>query len=87
MTTERSTSATGRTTAARTARLAQVGLGQWGQNLARNFDDLAELAWLCDVDDDRRGELAHRYPGARMTNDFDDVLRMVRRSLRRAELT
>ena len=25
------------------ARLAQVGLGQWGKNLARNFGDLADL--------------------------------------------
>ena len=35
------------------ARIAQVGLGQWGKNLVRNFADLADLAWLCDVDDVR----------------------------------
>jgi predicted dehydrogenase len=56
------------------ARLAQVGLGQWGINLVRNFDELAELVWLCDVDEERRAELAARYPSARMTGDFDDVL-------------
>ena len=56
------------------ARLAQVGLGQWGKNLVRNFDQLAELVWLCDVDEDRRAELAQRYPSARVTADFDDVL-------------
>src|SRR5438874_2627985 len=59
---------------AASARLAQVGLGQWGQNLARNFDDLAELVWLCDLDDERRAELAQRYPGTRVTKDVDDIL-------------
>ena len=55
-------------------RLAQVGLGQWGKNLARNFADLSELAWLCDVDDGRHAELAQRYPQARLTAKLDDVL-------------
>jgi predicted dehydrogenase len=55
-------------------RIAQVGLGQWGKKLARNFDELAELAWLCDLDDDRRVESAQRYPSARLTGDLDDVL-------------
>ncbi len=56
------------------ARLAQVGLGQWGRNLARNFADLAELVWLCDIDAERRSELTQRYPAARMTADFDELL-------------
>ena len=47
-------------------RLGQVGLGQWGKNLARNFDDLADLAWLCDVDEATRAEPAQRY-SARLT--------------------
>jgi len=51
-----------------------VGLGQWGKNLARNFDQLAELVWLCDVDDERRVEGAQSYPSARVTSSFDDVL-------------
>ena len=29
-----------------------AGLGYWGPNLARNFDDLAELTWLCDLSPD-----------------------------------
>src|SRR5256714_1715766 len=59
---------------ARTTRVAQVGLGQWGKNLARNFHDLADLAWLCDLDAERRADLTQRYPGARMTANFDEVL-------------
>jgi predicted dehydrogenase len=54
--------------------VAQVGLGQWGKNLARNFDQLAELVWLCDVDDERRAEAAQSYPSAHVTSSFDDVL-------------
>jgi predicted dehydrogenase len=56
------------------ARIAQVGLGQWGKNLARNFDQLAELVWLCDVDDERRAQAAQSYPSAQVTSSFDDVL-------------
>jgi predicted dehydrogenase len=55
-------------------RLGQVGLGQWGKNLARNFADLADLAWLCDLDEAQHEGLAQRYPQARLTARFDDVL-------------
>ena len=30
-----------------------VGLNYWGPNLVRNFNDLADLTWLCDLDDER----------------------------------
>ena len=55
-------------------RIAQVGLGQCGKNLARNFDRLAELVWLCDVEDVRQAEAAQSYPSAQVTASFDDVL-------------
>ena len=51
-----------------------VGLNYWGPNLVRNFDDLAALTWLCDLDDERREQLAPRYPHARATARFDDLL-------------
>jgi predicted dehydrogenase len=51
-----------------------VGFGQWGKNLARNFDQLAELVWLCDVEDERRAQAAQSYPSAQVTSSFDDVL-------------
>ena len=53
-----------------------VGLGYWGPNLARNFDDLpdAELAWLCDTDDERRARYGARFPSARTTDRFADLL-------------
>jgi predicted dehydrogenase len=58
----------------RRAKVGLAGLGYWGPNLARNFDDLAELAWLCDVSDEARSRFSPRYPRARMTADFDDLL-------------
>jgi len=57
-----------------TLRVGQAGLGYWGRNLARNFDDLTELRWLCDASEERRAEFAERYPDARVTGDFDELL-------------
>jgi predicted dehydrogenase len=51
-----------------------VGLNYWGPNLVRNFDGLAQLTWLCDLDDAHLGPLAERYPHARATNAFADML-------------
>jgi predicted dehydrogenase len=51
-----------------------TGLGYWGPNLARNFDELAELTWLCDLSDEQRSRFAGRYPQARLTADFDELL-------------
>ena len=56
------------------ARIGQVGLGQWGKNLARNFADLADLAWLCDLDGSQHDGLVQRYPQARLTAELGDVL-------------
>jgi predicted dehydrogenase len=55
-------------------RIGQAGLGYWGKNLVRNFDELAELTWVCDTDDALREEVARRYPHARTTADFADLL-------------
>ena len=52
----------------------QAGLGYWGKNLARNFDELAELRWLCDERPEVRAEFAERYPTASATGDFAEML-------------
>ena len=57
-----------------TASVGVAGLGQWGKNLVRNFEQLAELRWLCDTAADRRAEFAARHPAAQVTADFDDLL-------------
>ena len=51
-----------------------AGLGHWGKNLVRNFDDLAELRALCDVSPETREEFARRYPNAHVTDDFGELL-------------
>ena len=54
--------------------IAVTGLGYWGPNLARNFDDLGVLSALCDLDPELRSRYASRYPNARMHDDFDALL-------------
>ena len=55
-------------------RVGVAGLGYWGPNLARNFDELGELAWICDRDAARLEELAGRYPRAQATSAFGAML-------------
>ena len=55
-------------------RIGQVGLGYWGPNLARNFDDLADLTWLCDLDPALRERYGPRFPSARLTDRWEDLL-------------
>jgi predicted dehydrogenase len=55
-------------------KIGQAGLGYWGKNLARNFDELADLRWLCDASTEAQAEFAARYPGARVTGDFAEML-------------
>jgi predicted dehydrogenase len=51
-----------------------VGLNYWGPNLVRNFDDLAELTWLCDVDGNHLASVETRYPHASATTEYADLL-------------
>jgi predicted dehydrogenase len=51
-----------------------AGLGYWGPNLARNFDDLAHLAWVCDESAERLAEFSTRYPQATPTASFSEML-------------
>ena len=55
-------------------RVGQAGLGYWGPNLARNFGELADLRWLCDLSPDLLAEASTRHPQAKTTSDFDELL-------------
>ena len=57
-------------------KLAAVGLGYWGPNLARNLDDLdgAALTWICDRDEARLERYGSRFPEARKTTSYEDLL-------------
>ncbi|MBA2615779.1 MAG: Gfo/Idh/MocA family oxidoreductase [Actinobacteria bacterium] len=53
-----------------------AGLGYWGPNLARNFDDLsgAELVWLADLSEEQRARYGPRFPHATLTERFEDLI-------------
>ncbi|MDQ3995097.1 MAG: Gfo/Idh/MocA family oxidoreductase [Actinomycetota bacterium] len=53
-----------------------AGLGYWGPNLARNFGDLpeADLRWLCDHSPEALTAHGARFPTARRTTRFADLL-------------
>ncbi len=55
-------------------RIGLAGLGMWGPNLARNFDELADLRWLCDLAPEQLETFGRRYPSAGATGDFDELL-------------
>jgi len=59
-----------------TVRLALVGLGYWGPNLARNLAAVegAELATLCDADGQRLARIGRRFPSARLVERFEDLI-------------
>ena len=56
--------------------VAVVGLGYWGPNLLRALFELndVEVTYICDLDPDRLERFGRRYPSARPTRDFDNVL-------------
>ncbi len=55
-------------------RVAHAGVGGWGKNVVRVVGELADLAWVCDTDERRRAEYAERYPAARVTASFEEML-------------
>jgi predicted dehydrogenase len=57
-----------------TVRIGQAGLGEWGKNLARNFAELADLAWLSDPAEGKADEFGSRYPQARWAESFEEML-------------
>ena len=57
-------------------RVALVGVGGWGKNLARNYYQIpdVELATVCDLDAGRLSAIEVQYPGVSTTSSFDEVL-------------
>jgi predicted dehydrogenase len=60
----------------RPVRLAVVGYGYWGPNLARNIDacDGATLVAVCDANDPRRAAAGKAFPAAALLDRYDSVL-------------
>ncbi len=57
-------------------RVAVVGLGYWGPNLARNFERLAgaDLAYCCDLAPENLEKARLQFPSAVVTDDLDELL-------------
>jgi len=57
-------------------RVGVAGLGNWGPNLARNFDGLpgCELTWVCDASQEARERVAPSLRDARVTAELDELL-------------
>ncbi|HEX8292153.1 MAG TPA: Gfo/Idh/MocA family oxidoreductase [Pyrinomonadaceae bacterium] len=53
-----------------------VGCGYWGPNLIRNFaeNEGAALRWVCDKDARHLSKAARRYPVARTSHDYAELL-------------
>src|SRR4051794_33066908 len=56
--------------------VALVGLGYWGPNLLRALFELedVDVKYICDLDPERLERFSRRYPSARPTRDYDNVL-------------
>jgi predicted dehydrogenase len=56
-------------------RVGVVGLGYWGPNLLRVLSERedVEVAWLCDLDEERLRRVARRYPAAQTTRRIGDL--------------
>jgi predicted dehydrogenase len=63
--------------ATRTIRFAVVGVGHWGPNLLRNFDQrpASEVRLVIDRDATRLGQVRARFPDMGVSDDFESVLR------------
>jgi predicted dehydrogenase len=59
-----------------TTTIGIIGCGYWGPNLLRNFaeSEAAELRAICDVDASRLAVIGRRYPGARATTEYSELL-------------
>jgi predicted dehydrogenase len=57
-------------------RVALLGYGYWGPNLARNLHLRLGMGWVACVDPDpaRRAEVAHRYPWVRVLGEAAEVM-------------
>jgi predicted dehydrogenase len=57
-------------------RVGVAGLGYWGPNIVRNFQEVSssEVVAVCDTRAERRDLIARRYPSVRCYREFADML-------------
>ncbi|MEK9628130.1 MAG: Gfo/Idh/MocA family oxidoreductase [Nitrospinota bacterium] len=55
-------------------KLALIGAGHWGKNLARVFHELGILNTICDSSEETLSKKAAEYPGITTTTNFSEIL-------------
>lgn len=55
-------------------KIALIGSGYWGKNLARNFHELGALGAIVDSDPERQKAMAELYPDVRISGELDPIL-------------
>jgi UDP-2-acetamido-3-amino-2,3-dideoxy-glucuronate N-acetyltransferase len=57
-------------------KIAQIGVGRWGKNLLRNFNniDMCEIKLVCEADPKHVAMINDQYPDLKTTVSFDDVI-------------
>jgi predicted dehydrogenase len=57
-------------------RVGIIGLGYWGPNLVRCFDEIdgCRVTYVCDKDLDRLTAISDRFPGVKPTQEADELL-------------
>lgn len=55
-------------------KLALIGIGHWGKNLARNFNKLGILHTVCELDPKLREAYAKEYPDIVFTSSYEEIL-------------
>ena len=56
------------------ANVAVIGVGYWGKNLVRNFNDLGALGALCDAQESVEANYRRQYPSVKFCREFKAVL-------------
>jgi predicted dehydrogenase len=61
----------------RQIKIAQVGVGNWGKNLLRNFytNPQVEVKTICELDKGIREKVMREYPRVKATDEVGDILR------------
>lgn len=55
-------------------KIALIGYGDWGKNIARNFNEMGCLHAICDIDSEKRFQAKEKYPDASLIEDYNELL-------------
>ncbi len=56
-------------------KIAIVGVGRWGKNLLKEFDQQADVVWVChNSSDDTNKFLSENFPSVKITTNFLEIL-------------